>query len=116
MKKNNSDKIWLASILENIESLETFSNGFSFEEFDKDLKTKFACEKCIQNIAEASNNLSSEFKKEYKNFPWSQMKAMRNIIAHEYFRIDYQIMWDVINNFIPNLKIEIKDILDSYLF
>ncbi|HMV45731.1 MAG TPA: DUF86 domain-containing protein, partial [Leptospiraceae bacterium] len=83
--------------------------------FDRDLKTKFACEKCIQNIAEASNNLSLEFKQENKNFPWSQMKAMRNIITHEYFRIDYKIVWDVINNFIPNLKTQIVEILSSYL-
>lgn len=47
MKKDNSDKIWLESILEHIEALESFCANLSYEEFQGDMKTRFACEKCI---------------------------------------------------------------------
>ena len=115
MKKYNSDKIWLESILEHTEALESFCAGLSFEDFQNDLKTRLACEKCIQNISESSNHLSKEFKEEYKDFPWSQIKGMRNILVHEYFKIDNRIVWDVIQNFIPNLKLQVQNVLNSFL-
>ncbi|MBP7281162.1 MAG: DUF86 domain-containing protein [Leptospiraceae bacterium] len=115
MKKDNSDKIWLESILEHIEALESFCANLSYEEFQGDMKTRFACEKCIQNISEASDNLTKEFKLEFKEFPWVQIKGMRNILVHEYFRIDYRIVWDAIQNFVPTLKSQVREVLNSYL-
>lgn len=115
MKKDISDKTWLESMMEHIKMIESFILPLSYNEFLDDSKTKFACDKCIQNIAEASDNISKQMKDKYPELPWRKIKAMRNIIVHEYFQIDYSIVWDVIQNFLPELEKQIQGILDEYL-
>lgn len=113
--KNTPDKIWLESILEHLEMIESFTSSLTYEEFLNDMRTKLACEKCIQNISESSIHLSQQFKIENTGFPWKEIKGMRNIIVHEYFQIDYAVVWDVIQNFVPKLKTQIQNVLKEYL-
>lgn len=56
-------------------------------------------------------NLSSEIKDKYPDVPWAEMYLMRNKISHEYFGIDYEIIWDVATNDLPENKKQIENIL-----
>jgi uncharacterized protein with HEPN domain len=49
----------------------------------------------LQMIGEAANVLSTELKAEYSEIPWTQIIGLRNLLVHEYFRVDTQILWDV---------------------
>jgi len=66
-------------------------------------------------IGEASKNMPKEIKDKYPIVPWDEMYLMRNKISHEYFGVDYEILWDVASNYLPENKLQIEDILKKEL-
>ena len=62
-------------------------------------------------IGEASKNLPADIKSTYPEVPWSEMYLLRNKISHEYFGIDYEIVWDVAVNYLPENRNQIEAIL-----
>lgn len=69
-----------------------------------DEKTVDAVIRNIEVIGEASSHLSAEVKKRYAAVPWSMVKGIRNILAHEYFGVDLEIIWKTIQEDLPTLK------------
>lgn len=59
-------------------------------------------------IGEMVEKLSEKFKREHNNIEWIKIKGFRNIVAHDYFGIDAEEVWQIIKNKIPSLKIELE--------
>ena len=76
----------------------------SYSEWLKDEKTIDAVVKNIEVIGEAASRLPVEIQEKFPDVPWALMKQMRNILAHEYFGIDLDIIWKTIQNDLPLLK------------
>ena len=55
--------------------------------------------------------LIDEIKSKYPEVPWAEMYLLRNKISHEYFGVDYEIIWDVAVNYLPENKKQIETIL-----
>ena len=64
-------------------------------------------------IGEMIDKLSDTFKLENTNIPWIKIKDFRNIIAHDYFGIDSDEIWDIIQNKIKPLRFDIEKILNE---
>ena len=64
-------------------------------------------------MREAANLLTNEFKSEHTDTQWKLITGMRNYIVHEYFQVDNTVIWDVIQNDLPNLETHIKDYLQD---
>ena len=62
-------------------------------------------------IGEMVDKISDEFKKSHSNIEWIKIKGFRNIVAHDYFGIDAEEVWQIIKNKIPSLRIEIAILL-----
>jgi len=62
-------------------------------------------------IGEACRALPDEFQAHYANVPWADIIAMRNILVHHYFGIDEEAVWSVVENDIPELKLNLQVIL-----
>ena len=90
-----------------------YINGFTFIDFKRDYKTVDAVIRNFEIIGEASKNLPLEIKEKYSNVPWDEMYLLRNKISHEYFGVDYEIIWDVATNYLPGNKSQIDQILDQ---
>lgn len=105
-----SDSEKLKDILEAIIRIEKYSvqGKTSFEE-DELIQTWFV--QNLQIIGEASRSLSGDFRAQNSEMPWSQMIGMRNILVHNYFEIDTEIVWSVIERNLPQLKAQIETIL-----
>jgi len=88
-----------------------YIKGLDFNEFKSDYKTVDAVIRNFEIIGEASKNLPEELKKKYPEIPWNEMYLMRNRISHEYFGVDYEILWDVASNYLPENKSQIEEIL-----
>ena len=114
MKGTLTDKNRLYHILDAIESIEQFTSGVSYEEYQKDLKLRLALVKLIENIGEASNSISSETQQRFGEVEWEVLNGIRNILVHEYFGIDYEIIWDSIRKNIPTLKVKIQTVINSF--
>ena len=91
-------------ILEAIDKIESYTHGLGFDEWLKDDKTVDAVVRNIEVIGEAASHLPIEIQEQYQDVPWSMMKGIRNILAHEYFGIDLKIIWKTIKEDLPSLK------------
>ena len=65
----------------------------------------------IMIIGEATKRLSSEFREQHPNLPWSDMAGMRDVLAHQYDRLDFDLMWKVIRKSIPEMLKKIEPLL-----
>lgn len=65
----------------------------------------------LEIIGEATKKLSEQLKSRYPQIDWKDMAGMRDKLIHDYFGIDYEIVYDVITNHIPELHHEIQRIL-----
>lgn len=67
----------------------------------------------LQIVGEASRSLSSAIREQYPAIPWTNMIGMRNILTHNYFEIDLDIVWAVVEQELPSLKQSVASILRS---
>ncbi|TAL61642.1 MAG: DUF86 domain-containing protein [Bacteroidetes bacterium] len=88
-----------------------YIEGHNFEKFKEDYKTVDAVVRNLEIIGEASKNVSDTIKKQYPEIPWQEMYYLRNRVMHEYFGIDYEIIWDVSKNYLPENTLQIENIL-----
>ena len=103
-----SDEIkkYLADILKAIRFIESFvENKKSFSSYKKDKKTKFAVERNIEIIGEAMNQLL-RLDPEILISSARKIVDLRNRIIHSYDTIDDNIIWEIINSYLPTLKQE----------
>jgi uncharacterized protein with HEPN domain len=67
----------------------------------------------LQMIGEAASALSPKLKARYANVPWPQIIGLRNLLVHEYFRVDARVLWDIASNDLQPLKANIQAILQD---
>jgi uncharacterized protein with HEPN domain len=97
------DTAYLLDILNEARAIGKFTRGMSYAEFLKDERTRKAVERSFEIIGEASNQLSAEFRRAHPEFPWRWMTDTRNVIIHEYRRINYAVLWETILYDFPEL-------------
>jgi uncharacterized protein with HEPN domain len=68
----------------------------------------------LEIIGEASKKIDDEFKTQHPYIEWRKMAGTRDRLIHHYFGVDYDVVWDIIQNKIPDLHKGIQDILDNY--
>ena len=110
MKQGRTYKMYIEDMLIAIERIFEYTQGYDFIHFKRDYKTVDAVIRNFEIIGEAAKNLPSEIKEQYPNVPWNEMYSLRNRISHAYFGIDYEIIWDIITNYLPANKMEIEKI------
>lgn len=105
--------MFLDDILMAINRISEYIEGYDFEHFKKDYKTVDAVIRNFEIIGEASKSLDIKIKAKYSDVPWEEMYYLRNKISHEYFGVDYEIIWDVAINYLPENKIQIEKIIEK---
>jgi len=109
-------KLSLLSILEAIEKIENYTKEFdNADDFYHDEKSFDATMMQFMVIGEMISKLDEDFKEKYSNIPWQKVKDFRNIVAHNYFGIDADEIWEIISRKIKPLKYDIKGLLDKEL-
>ena len=103
----------LSNIIDAIEKIENYSFQLkSAEELFNDSKTFDAILMNIIVIGEMVAKLSDDFKNNHSEIEWWKIKSLRNIIAHEYFGVDAEEIWQILHNNIPPLKLFIQNKLN----
>ncbi len=112
MKKKIADKARLQHILEAISEIETYTEKCDFKKFEETSLIKHASIHQLQIIGEASNHLLDDTKQLAKDIPWERIVGLRNYLIHEYFGVDDEITWNIIQHDVPKLKVAILKILE----
>ena len=107
MSKRNA-KLLVEDILESCNKIMDYTKDISFEEFVADNKTIDAVVRNFEIIGEAANRLPEEFKDSHQDIDWFRIKGFRNRIVHDYFGIDYSIVWQVKETYLPQLIKSLK--------
>lgn len=107
--------MYLEDIQLSMTRISEYIDDLSFISFKQDYKTVDAVIRNFEIIGEASKNLPDYIKIKYPMIPWEEMYYLRNKVSHEYFGIDYEIIWDVATNYLPDNKIEIDRIVEKEL-
>lgn len=98
-------------ILESAEKILNYTKDYNFEQFQGDNKTKDAVVRNFEIIGEAAGRLPDSFKKQNTLIDWKRIRGFRNRIVHDYFGIDYSIVWEIRSTFLPSLINELKKII-----
>ena len=107
--------LFLKDIETHSKKIRSYTKDFSIQEFFKDSKTYDAVMRNIQIIGEAIKHLPADVRKKYTSVDWKKAAGLRDIVVHEYFGINRDIIWDVIQNKIPELEREVKMILKDIM-
>ena len=113
--KNNRDNEILERIINYCNEIGEANSQFgnNFEILDSKSVYKNSVAMCILQIGELTTHLSEEFKVKYNEMPWRDIKDMRNIVVHKYGALDTEILWDTMENDIPNLREYCEKIFES---
>ena len=109
-----SVRIWefrIGHILEAIENIRTFVEGMDFEAFRQDLKTVHSVVYNLTIIGEAVGQVPAEVRTAHQEVPWDDMRRMRNVLVHQYNRIDLGVVWKTVQNDLPPLVPVLKRLL-----
>ncbi len=106
-----SAREYLQHILDETTYLMMSSTSVDKAEFVQDETLKRAYVRSIEVIGEAVKKLPNELRQKYDAIEWRAMAGMRDRLIHNYFGVDYDIVWDVVVNKIPTLDAEIRLIL-----
>lgn len=103
------DKELLNDIREAIHRIKKYTKGMNYKQFLGSSITQDAVLRNIEIIGEAVKNLSKHLKDKYKEIEWKDIAGMRDKIIHFYFGVNWEIVWSVLNDRLPELlkKIEI---------
>jgi len=100
-------------VIEYIEKVIKYTDGYTFEMFCNDEKTVDATIFAISQIGELVKNISKETMNKYKNIEWNMIKGLRNRIVHDYEGIKLNNIWYVVSNDIIELKRDVQIILNE---
>ena len=103
--------MYLEDLLLAMNRIAEYIEGLTFKDFKRDYKTADAVIRNFEIIGEAARNIPPAVKEKYPEVPWDEMYLLRNKVSHEYFGIDYDIIWDIASNYLPENRKQIEDIL-----
>jgi len=108
---SRDEGLYLDDALAACELVSKFTRGMSYDDFTQDDRTYHATLRNLEIIGEAIKNISEETKTKYPQVKWRKIAGFRDIVAHNYFGVIDEIVWDVIQNEIPLLTKQIKKII-----
>lgn len=107
-------RLYLEDILRAAQSIEEYLLGVhSFDNFCADKMRVDAVLRNLEIVGEASKRVPSEIKEKYPAVEWRKIAGLRDIVAHEYFGVDLEIVWDVIQKRLPGLRSLVSQILEE---
>ncbi len=105
--------LYMEDMLQSIERIEEYLGELDFRKFKMNYLVVDAIIRNLEIIGEASKNVPKNIQEKYPEIPWNKMYGLRNLIAHEYFGIDYEMIWEISKNNLPQNRTDLIKIIDK---
>jgi uncharacterized protein with HEPN domain len=106
-------KVYLDDILQAIAKVREYTTGFSLAKLAGDTKTFDAVVRNLEVIGEAAKAVPEAIRLEHPEVDWKRISGLRDILIHQYFGVNAQIIWDIIQNKLPPLEQQIRSMMKS---
>jgi uncharacterized protein with HEPN domain len=106
-------RLYLEDIAEAAKTAREYVAGMGKDELAKDRRTSDAVVRNLEIVGEAVKKLPAQVKREHPEVEWKKIAGLRDILVHDYFGIDMDIVWDVVQNKLPVLAEQVQRIIDE---
>ncbi len=89
------------------------SGALTFAAFSQDETLRRAFVRSLEIIGEATKKIPDDYRAQHPHVAWRAMAGMRDRLIHDYFGVDYDLVWDVVRNRVPELREQIKNLLEA---
>ena len=101
-------KLLIDDILDSANKILDYTNNFTLDDFISDSKTVDAVARNFEIIGEAASRIPEAFRAGYPDIEWRRVIGLRNRIVHDYFGIDYEVVWKIKTDYLPKLIESLK--------
>ena len=111
MKEKPGDEARLRHILDAIAEVEAYVSGMELHDFEADSKTRFASIKQLEIVGEAAASLTKSLRDTHPEVPWRPIIALRHILVHDYYEVQSDVLWRIIQVHVPPFKVHVERML-----
>lgn len=112
--KDKNLLFFLEDIKNSLEKIFKYTDNINFDQFISNEMIKDAVERNFEIIGEAVKNLPEDLRKQNPQIPFRQVASMRDKLIHDYFGVDYEIIWKTIKDKLPQFKKDIENLISDY--
>jgi uncharacterized protein with HEPN domain len=103
----------LDDMFQSAQKIKRYTKDLDFDSFLSDDKTMDAVARNFEIIGEAANRIDPDFRDENPEIEWKRIRGFRNRIVHDYFGIDYEIVWEIIETYLDELIDWLETVIDN---
>jgi uncharacterized protein with HEPN domain len=106
-------KVYLDDVLEAIAWIRIYTNGLTYDSFQEDRKTVDAVVRNLEIIGEAVKQIPERIRGKHPEVDWKKIAGLRDILIHNYFGIDLELVWDILQNKLAPLEERVHQMLSE---
>lgn len=112
MSKRDTNLL-LSDIFDAAQKIKRYTKGMNYNSFSNDDKTIDAVVRNFEIIGEAANRIPEDYRIQHPEIEWKRIRGFRNRIVHEYFGIDYEIVWEISQSYLDELIVWTQALIDE---
>ncbi|MDJ1174816.1 HepT-like ribonuclease domain-containing protein [Roseofilum capinflatum] len=106
-------RLYLIHIRDCLQRIQSYTEGGK-KSFEEEIMIQDAVIRNLEVMCESIKKLPEDWKASQPNMPWHQVIGFRNKLAHDYLDLDLEVVWDVVENYLPELEIAVEKIAEQF--